>query len=30
MKSNVAKNIKVVGAKIDSDFYMKNKPKTLQ
>jgi hypothetical protein len=30
MKIIMSKNFNVVSAKIDSDFYLKNKPKTLQ
>lgn len=30
MKVNMSKNFKIVSAKIDSDFYLKNKPKSLQ
>jgi hypothetical protein len=30
MKISMSKNLKVVSAKIDSDFYLKNKPKNLQ
>ncbi len=30
MKIMMSKNFNVVGAKIDADFYLKNKPKTLQ
>lgn len=30
MKVSMSKNFKVVSAKIDSDFYQKNKPKSLQ
>lgn len=30
MKYNMSKNIRLVNAKIGADFYLKNKPKSVQ